>query len=344
MNSVNYTQPGLARVADVLVMPEAGIAAVVALLDAARTAIKIKMFTFDSPALIAASGRAVGRGVHVQVMLNPQRSSGSRANDRTLDELTGFGVAVKWTSPDFAVTHEKSMVLDGRRALIGTFNFVDKYFTLTRDYGLLIDDGAVVAQVAACFDADWERRAFQLPHDSPLVLSNFNARQATASVIDSARETLRIQHPKYSDMAILDRLLRARARGVHVHLLCGGHHGISDSDKLDTYSALRSLRRAGVQIRRQHQLRLHAKLLIADGKRGMLGSMNIDRSAYDLRREMGIVFTDEAVLHRLRERFHRDWKEAKHYDPPDPLAPEPPPEADPPAHDAVGHDPALMHD
>ena len=49
-------------------------------------------------------------------MLNPHRSSGDRANDAPSQTLEAAGVKVQWTSPSFAVTHEKSMVIDDRRA------------------------------------------------------------------------------------------------------------------------------------------------------------------------------------------------------------------------------------
>jgi phosphatidylserine/phosphatidylglycerophosphate/cardiolipin synthase-like enzyme len=304
----------------VIIEPDDGIAPVVALIAAASATILLKMFTFDSPALIAALAEAVARGVGVRVMLNPQRSSGSRANDATAAALRDAGVAVRWTSPHFAVTHEKSMVIDSRLALIATFNYVDKYFTATRDYGIVTEEAEAVRQVIDCFEADWNEQVYTLPPGSPLMLSNSNARHAMAAFIDEARKTLHVQHPKYSDMAILDRLLAAHERGVKVNVLCGGRHGISPSDMMDTFSALRALARAGVKIRRQHKLRLHAKLLVADHSRALLGSMNIDRSAFDLRREMGAEITEPAAVARLDNRFHLDWDAAKPYEAPDPMA------------------------
>jgi cardiolipin synthase len=340
MKPPSWSRPVLTHAAGLLIMPQAGAASVIALIDAARVLLKIKMFTFDSPALLQAVLDAHRRGVAVQVMLNPRRSSGTQPNDSTMERLQQAGVSAQWTSPAFAVTHEKSMIAD-RHLLLATFNFVDKYLTETRDYGVLIDNAAVLGQAEACFDADWRREPYTLPAGSPLALSNWNAREVTAAFIDGARDTLRVQHPKYSDMAILDRLLAAQARGVRVQVLCGGRHGISPSDRVDTYSALRALGRAGVHIRRQHGLRLHAKLLLADGERGMLGSMNIDRSAYDLRRELGVVLTDQNVLHRLRQQFHQDWDDAKPYEAPDPLVPE---EPLPAAGDGGSHDPVLLHE
>ena len=49
-----------------------------------------------------------------------------------------------------------------------------------------------------------------------------------------------VQHPKYVDAVILERLAAAADRGVKVHVLCGGKHGISEWDILDTFASLRT--------------------------------------------------------------------------------------------------------
>jgi hypothetical protein len=54
-------------------------------------------------------------------MLNPRRSSGNRANDDAFATLEGVQIAAQWTNPAFAVTREKSIVVDGDRALVATF-------------------------------------------------------------------------------------------------------------------------------------------------------------------------------------------------------------------------------
>jgi cardiolipin synthase len=328
----------------VLVQPEDGLGPVVDMIDAARHCVLVKMFTFTSPALIAAVVGAHRRGVPVRVMLNPARSSGTRANDETLARLTEAGVAVRWSNPRFAVTHEKSMVIDDRIALIATFNFCDKYFSKTRDYGLVVEDPTVVREIVAGFRADWDRLPFPEPSGaetspSPLLWSNHNARLVMAHFIDTAQHTLRVQHPKFVDAVILDRLLEARARGVDVRVLCGGRHGISEYDLLDTFSSLRILHRADIRVHKQHKLTLHAKLILADGERAVVGSMNIDRSAFDLRRELGAVVGSPAVVSRLHQVFHDDWEESHHYHPPDPLDLAPPP-----PDDSHPHDPDLAHE
>jgi len=159
-----------------------------------------------------------------------------------------------------------------------------------------------------------------------------------AQFIDTATERLDVQHPKYIDAVILERITAAADRGVKVHVLCGGKHGISEWDILDTFASLRTLKRFGVKVHKQKNLRVHAKLIIADNRHALVGSMNIDRSAFDLRRELGIMTDDPAIVGRLKEIFDGDWDASHHYEAPDPL--------DPSQHheDDFPHDHDLMHE
>ena len=304
-----------------LVMPDDGGAAVVELIDQAREQLLIKQFKLESPAVHEALHRAMGRGVQVRVMLNPHTSGGDRWNDGAYALLHGWGIAVQWTSESFPVTHEKSMVIDNASVLIATFNLSDKYFNETRDYGVVSHDPAVVEQVSVGFEADWHRQFFEPRLDVGLVWSSAHSRGQMAKVIDRAHKTLWIQHPKFVDAVILERVVAARTRGVKVRLLCGGKHGLSDWDVYDTFSSLRIMEQVGVKIRRQKRPKLHAKLILIDGKAAMTGSMNIDRSAFDVRRELGIEVDAPAVVQRLIQTFELDWREAKKYSAPDPLDP-----------------------
>ncbi len=321
-----------------LVQPEDGVEPVLALIRSAGRSILVKQFTLTHPAVIAALVEAHRLGRDVRVMLNPHRSSGDRANDESFAALAAAGIAVAWSNPKFAVTHEKSVVVDDRAALIATFNASEKYFTQTRDYGLIIEDASEVEQIRQGFVADWERTEFEPSRASALLWSNWNSRVVMSRFIDAARERIEIQHPKFVDATILERLVQACARDVEVRVLCGGKHGISSYDMLDTFSSLRVLQRFGVRVRKQRNLRLHAKLILVDRARALVGSMNIDRSAFDLRRELGLAFSDPGAVARLHDVFKADWDASHHYDAPDPLA-----LADH-TEDDFPHDPDFQHE
>jgi cardiolipin synthase A/B len=321
-----------------IVEPDDGLTPVLEFLASAEKSLLVKQFTMTEKRFIDAVIDRKNAGVDVRVMLNAKRSGGDRANDDTFEQFVNAGIAVQWSSPSFYVTHEKSIVVDEVAALVATFNLCEKYFTLTRDYGVITTDPTHIAQIIDVFNADWEHRDWTPTAYEGLLWSNSNSRLHMARFIDSAQHRLDVQHPKFVDAVILDHLVAAVDRGVKVHVLCGGKHGISEWDILDTFASLRTLRRFGVKVHKQKNLRVHAKLLIADNERALVGSMNIDRSAFDLRRELGVTVTDPAVVARLKLTFDFDWELSHHYDPPDPM--------DHAEHveDDFPHDAELMHE
>ncbi len=321
-----------------IVEPDDGLEPVREFISSAQTSLLIKQFTFTEPSLVAATIERFRAGVNVRVMLNAKRSGGDRANDDTYEELRSAGIDVQWSSPKFYVTHEKSIVVDRKAAMVATYNLMIKYFTLTRDYGIITYDPDHIAQIIDVFNADWEHLDFTPADDAGLLWSNSNSRFQMARFIDRATESLLVQHPKFVDAVILDRLVDAADRGVKVKVLCGGKHGISDWDILDTFSSLRTLRRFGVKVRKQKNLRVHAKLLVVDRREALVGSMNIDRSAFDLRRELGVIVDEPEIVDRLRRVFKSDWKNSHHYEAPDPLGHLEQPENDFP------HDADLVHE
>jgi phosphatidylserine/phosphatidylglycerophosphate/cardiolipin synthase-like enzyme len=55
-------------------------------------------------------------------------------------------------------------------------------------------------------------------------------------------------------------------------------------------------------------LKLHGKLLIADGVRAIVGSINLAPGSFDSRRELAIEVDDDDIIERLEHVIHHDWK------------------------------------
>lgn len=304
---------------ELIAIPDDGNKPVLRLIAGAQKIIRIKQFKLTDSGMIKALIDARGRGVEVRAMLNPKADFGGRFNDATFAAFQEAGIDVRWTSALFAVSHEKSIVVDDEKALVASFNLCGVSLGATRDYGVIISDAAQVAEIAACFEADWEGVVFHPKPDSDLVWSPNNSRLMMAHFIDMAQTTLDIQNPKWVDAVILDRVLAAQNRGVHVRILCGGKHGIHYYHLQDCFSSWRILHRNGVKVRRQKYITLHAKMMVVDGKIALVGSCNVDRSAFDLRRELGIIVKEKAIVHRLAELYQRDWSLSETYLAPDPL-------------------------
>src|SRR5215813_2565151 len=128
-------------------MPEDGLKSVVGLIEKAEESLDIKIFLFNEPTLIQAVIAASRRGVRTRVMLNPASRSGESLNAETRVTLHNAGVLVRNTHPAFVVTHEKSVVIDGRIALVQSLNWTAKNFSRSRDYGILTRDSADVREI-----------------------------------------------------------------------------------------------------------------------------------------------------------------------------------------------------
>jgi phosphatidylserine/phosphatidylglycerophosphate/cardiolipin synthase-like enzyme len=303
-----------------LVMPDDGIGPVLDLIRSAREILLIKQFSFDHPVILEEVLGAHARGILVRVMLNQKRADGRRDNDATRQTLLDAGISVRWTKPSYPITHEKTVVVDDQVALISTFNFTPKSFGQTRDYGVITSDINQVADIIACFVADWRRAGFNPAPDTGLFWSRQNSRRTIVEFLDNAKKTLDIQHPKLVDTTILERLLAAHERGVAIRFLCGGKSGISEYDLPDTLASFRLLQHFGIPIRKMTKpVRMHSKFIVADGKAALLGSMNLCRDSFEYRREIGIRLKRGAALNRFREVFEHDWAAAHPWEIPDAL-------------------------
>src|SRR6185436_5858117 len=99
-----------------IVLPDESAKPILDAIAAAKKSLRIKMFVFSDPELLKAVIEAHERGVKVRVMLNAARRSGEDDNKAARKALEKAGVMVNDSSPDFGVTHEKSMVVDDARA------------------------------------------------------------------------------------------------------------------------------------------------------------------------------------------------------------------------------------
>jgi cardiolipin synthase len=100
-----------------IVLPDDTAQAILDPVNSARHSLNIRMFLFTYKSLLDAVIAARHRGVNVRVMLNPARRDGTSDNEATRNALLAAGVSVRDSNSAFAVTHQKSMVIDDRIAI-----------------------------------------------------------------------------------------------------------------------------------------------------------------------------------------------------------------------------------
>jgi cardiolipin synthase len=297
-----------------IVLPDDTGQPLVDAIAAARQSLRIKMFLFSDPGLIAAVIAAQQRGVKVRVMLNPARRSGEGENQATRKTLEDAGVEVVDSNPAFDITHEKSLVVDDETAFVHSLNWETKNLTETRDYAVVTSHRHEVDEIVQCFDADWNREPFDPGDDAHLIWCNINGRNRVARFIDSAEESLFLQNERYQDEVIIERLVRATRRGVKLHVLARPMHFLKAGKLVEGVEGLRILQDLGAKVHRLKGLKLHAKMLLADGRRSIIGSINLAPGSFDSRRELAIEVHDEAVVKRLQQVVDHDWQNSRPLD------------------------------
>lgn len=291
-----------------IVMPDDSASPILEAIAGAKRSLRIKMFLFSDPALLAAVIAAQKRGVKVQVMLNPARRGGEPENEATRRRLERAGVEVTDSNPAFAVTHEKSMVVDDETAFVKSLNWETKNLTETRDYAVATWHRHEVGEVVEGFEADWHRKGFRPA--GRLIWCPVNGRDRLAQFIDEAKHSLFVQNERYQDPVIIERLVRAAARGVKIHLMARAPHTLKQEKLAEGIGGLRILYDVGVKIHKLKHPKLHAKMMLADEARAIVGSINFSPGSFDSRRELAIEVDDHRIVKALHRVAHRDWKHA----------------------------------
>jgi cardiolipin synthase len=297
-----------------IVLPDDTAKPIVDAIDGARTTLNIRMFLFTDPTLINAVVAAHKRGVKVRVMLNPARRSGESENEEARSMLTDAGIDVHDSNPAFALTHQKSMVVDDRTGFVESLNWEPKDLTKTRDYAIVTTHDHEVAEMVDCFDADWEHKEFKPQANSALIWCPNNGRQRMAGFIDATKHTLWLQNERYQDQVIIERLVRAVRRGVKVHILAKPPHTLKADKLIEGVGGMRILQDVGAKVHTLKHLKLHAKMLCADSRRAIVGSINIAPGSFDARRELAIETDDPVAVKRLEQVAQHDWDKSHRLD------------------------------
>lgn len=304
--------PGVQGV-HVFVEPDAGEQPIVDAIAAARQSIYLEIYLLTDRKAIRALEEAAHRGVDVRVMLemHPYGASSTAASE-TLDRLRAAGVQVQTSSPAFALTHEKGMVIDNSTAFIMTSNFTLSalgagHSTKNREYDIVDTNPQDVQAIIAIFQADWNRTSAQFD-DPNLVVSPINARNDFMSLINSAHNTLLIEAEEMQDSAIERALINAAGRGVRVQVLLPA---VSSSSGDSNSEGISTITQGGIQVKEDPRLYMHAKIIVVDGAKAFVGSENISAASLDQNRELGIIVSDQSVLNTLEQTFQQDWQDSQ---------------------------------
>lgn len=257
---------------------------------------------------------AANRGIDVRVMLEDHPfGGGSVSPQETMAKLRSAGVKSQPSDPEFTLTHEKGLIIDGTTAYIMTANMTNAALgtgssTKNREYLIADINSQDVQAIVAIFQADWDHTTASF-NDPNLVVSPVNSRPSFDSLIASAKQTLLVTSEEMKDSKIEQDLVAAAQRGIKVQVILPAPGSSTASDSND--SSIKLIKKGGVSVREDHHLYMHAKIMIIDGKTAFLGSENISAQSLDENRELGLIIADDNVIQTLQQTFQQDWSDSR---------------------------------
>jgi phosphatidylserine/phosphatidylglycerophosphate/cardiolipin synthase-like enzyme len=286
--------------------PQAGVAPVLSAITGAKHQVDMVMYEDNDSQVDAALVADSKRGVAVRVLLNSgYYGAGFPQDVGAYNYLKAHGVPVRWTPKYFALTHQKTLIVDGR-AYILTFNLTPQYYASSRDFGVTDTNTADVAAIQTTFNADWNGQRITAPTGSDLVWSP-GSQNAQVALIASASGTLDIYNEEMDSPAIESALEAAAHRKVDVRVTM-----TADSSWDSAFSALAA---AGVHIHTyaaNASLYIHAKMILTPAK-VFLGSENFSTSSMNYNRELGLITSDASIRASLSSTFNADYAKATPY-------------------------------
>jgi cardiolipin synthase len=290
-----------------IIEPAAGIAPVLERIAHAQKSIDVVMYAFEDTQVVRALCDAHARGVSVRVLLNGgYYTKHEQRNEPAFAALNTCGVSAHWTPSSFALTHQKTLVVDDTEALIMTFNFQAKYYATGRDFCISDTDPADVAAIEKVFAADFAGSYVEPKQGDDLVWSP-GSEDELLYLIHSATSTLDIYNEEMADADITHALEAAAARGVRVRVVM--------TYATNWKNAFFELRDAGVLVRTfassSKKIYIHAKVVLVNGATVFVGSENFSETSLNKNRELGLVLVAPAVVSGIQDVFDTDWAVAR---------------------------------
>jgi cardiolipin synthase len=304
-----YTSPATTpsphhTTADTLIVePTDGMSPILTGIAAASTSIDVVMYEFEDPSIAQALAQARSRGVVVRVLLNGgyYGKKENTQNDKAYQYLIAHDITVHWSPSNFALTHQKTLVVDNARAYILTFNFTPQYYASSRDFGIIDTDSTDVADIESIFDADWNNK-IQSPSNQTVLVWSPGSEQTLINLIQGATKTLDIYNQEMADKKIITALMDAENRGVAVRIVM--------TDSTQWHAAWKDLVKSGAKVHTysaKAPTYIHAKMIVSDAATMFIGSENFSQTSFQKNRELGIITTDTHAITTVQHVFEQDW-------------------------------------
>lgn len=211
-------------------------------------------------------------------------------------------------------THRRILVADGKTGFVGGAGLAYAWDGHAEGPHRWRDTmyelrGPIVAQLQHAFNDNWHELVSEHvngTHHFPTLpaVGDLTAQSVLGAPIKSpdtigstfllalraARKSIVISHAYFiPNRPIIDALLQARRRGVHIELLVPGQHTDMPMCSCTTAPLLVRFIEAGIEVREYEACMMHGKLVVIDDHLSIIGSGNIDQRSFFINDENNVL-------------------------------------------------------
>jgi len=299
-------KPAAATYYTLVTEPDQGLTPIYNFIATATKSIDMTMYELTDVTVMDAFAKAAAAGATVRVILN-QSGSQKKTNTPAYNFLQKNKCGVHWSNPAFAVTHQKTITVDGATSAIMTLNLTPDDYATTRDFAVITNNAADVAAIEATFNADFTNAQITAPTGENLVWSPSNSLSSLLGIVNGAQSSLLISQEEFEETDIENALLAALKRGVSVTL-------VQENLENKYSTTLTALKNAGSKIAvytSSTGYYIHAKTVLADygtaTAKMFVGSENFTGNSLENNRELGLIFSDAACMTGVYNAITKDF-------------------------------------
>lgn len=305
-------------------------------------------YSFSSEPATEALIAAHERGVEVRVLVDGTPVGGqTEAEAAALDRLVANGIEVRvfdgptaryrFHHPKYAVVDDRALVLTENWKPSGTGG------KASRGWGIVVEGESVANELATVFEADagwedtaaWDRSlAGELVEEEAasgdfesefhtvtsdvesvrVVTAPDNAEEETIALVRGAEESIRIKQVTIAhDHAFLQEAVAAAERGVEVSILLDSSWYVEAENRelvrwLEDQAESGELPVEARLVESDAFAKVHAKGIVVDDRRTMVGSINWNANSVENNREVALVVESEGVARHFAAVFDADWE------------------------------------
>lgn len=291
------------------VFPDQSHSVVYDLINSATKSVDVTMYELRDTTAVNALIARQRAGVPVRVVLDGAHTS---VNGSAYSALRAAGVGVTYSSTAFVYTHQKTVTVDGAKALIMTGNLDSTYYANDRDYAVLDTDVNDVAAIEKVFAADYAKTSITPPDGDNLVWSPTDSQSRLLALINGAQTSLDLEQLEFGDTALVDAVAAAAGRGVTVRVV-----GMNPSSYGSSFDQVVAAGGRVVTYSSTSGLYVHAKAIVADygtaSAKVFAGSENFSDNSLNHNRELGLIVTDAGVLSTIENTVANDFANGTPY-------------------------------